>query len=66
MKSTPPSFDGTTVKKNTTKLDDLDRRRLAKIESLGGPLGSEELDRRIPAEIAELEARNAARRQAGS
>jgi hypothetical protein len=51
-------------KRKERELDELDRRILAKLESWGGPMSSEELDRRMLAKIAELEARNAAKRRA--
>jgi hypothetical protein len=44
-------------KRKTREPDELDRRILAKLQPLGGPLPPEELDRRLLAKIAELEAR---------
>lgn len=51
-------------KKRKREPDELDRRILAKLEEYGGPLTGPELERRMKAKIAELDARIAAKRAA--
>jgi hypothetical protein len=46
-----------TMKRKRTEPDELDRRIIAKLQALAGPLGPEELERRMRATIEQLNAR---------